>query len=86
MTSDAYVGIVGIISSLIILFVMCNIATKVTTSSFIIAHDVYQLNWYNYPTKYQLYFKLIMRRAQRPIVFNGHGMISCQMETFLLVK
>lgn len=65
---------------------LCHFATKISIQAESIATCVTNLKWYNYPIKYQLYLKLILLRAQRPVAFHGFGIISCNMEIFLAVN
>lgn len=48
-----------------------------------LSESIYQLNWYNYPIKFQKYFQLMMLRSQNSKYFSGFGFVYCSLRKFM---
>ncbi|KAJ6636171.1 Odorant receptor 45b, partial [Pseudolycoriella hygida] len=64
------------------LFLYCYYGQRITDQACRLSDSVYQLKWYNYPTKFQKYFQLIMLRSQNSFFFSGMGFVYCSLESF----
>ncbi|KAJ6636170.1 Crossover junction endonuclease MUS81 [Pseudolycoriella hygida] len=59
------------------LFLYCYYGQRITDQACSLSDSVYQLKWYNYPTKFQKYFQLIMLRSQNSFFFSGMEKKKC---------
>lgn len=86
INSDIFAVFVAISFFCVTPYLLCYFATKITINAESVSLCIWNSNWYKYPVKYQIYCKLILMRAQRPVYFHGFKMITAEMETLLKVK
>lgn len=60
----------------------CFYASNTTDRIALIGNDVYDLNWYDYPSNVRKFMILIIVRSQRPMYLSGYHLINCTLETF----
>lgn len=63
-------------------FIFCYYANITTDRISYISDSVYDLNWYDYPSKQQKYMILIINRSNKSIFFSGLNLVRCTLETF----
>ncbi|KAJ6643281.1 Odorant receptor 9a [Pseudolycoriella hygida] len=68
------------------LFLYCFYGQRVTDQAVKFSESIYQLRWYNYPTKYQKHFQLIILRTQNSNYLTGLGFVKCSLESFTDVR
>lgn len=78
--------IVAMFTSLIWPYLFSYFATFVTNRISFIGDTAYNTNWFDYPTKLQEHFILIIARSQGNAHFTGFNLIQCTLENFAKVK
>lgn len=79
-------GFNALLNQILFNFVTCNYATNVTQKIYSVSDLVYNVQWYRFPTNEQRLLILIIKRAQKIILLDGYGIITCSMITFLQVS
>lgn len=64
------------------LFSFCYLGSQLTSKAFEINDSIYGSDWYNYPSKIQMYTILIMKRSQKPFIMTGYALVTCSLEKF----
>lgn len=75
----------SLISQLVHNFVICYFANEVSVRSLDVADVVYDSMWYSLSIKNQKHLRTWIQRSQRSFFFDGFGIITCSMPTFLTV-
>lgn len=66
-------------------YITCNYSSNILQKVSTVADIAFHAHWYEFPDAQQKLFRLVIKRAQKPIYLNGYSIISCSMETFLAV-
>lgn len=68
------------------MFLLCGSGSFLAMKFERVADAAYDIEWYNFPVKYQLNVLVIMQRAQMPFELTGMQLIVCSNETFKKVN
>lgn len=83
---DLFVVVIGVVVSSANLLVFCYCGA-LTTNTFLKYTDcLYGSNWYTMPAPLQKYLILMISSAQRRLLYEGHGMTTLNLETFLKAR
>lgn len=85
LTFDVVININCLFLEILLNFSSCNHAQTLTTRSFQVAEDFYNILWYELPCNQQKMIAMTIQRAQKPFYLHGYKMFTCSMETFLAV-
>lgn len=86
MSLNAAVGVWGLLICSGNLFVYCYTADRTTTALAAVDNMAYETQWFNYPVHLRSYLVLIIRRAQKPVIFHGLKLYPCNLVTFATVS
>lgn len=64
----------------------CAFAHAATERISTIRYTVYDLDWYDFPSKLQKYFILIIAQTQETLYFTGFKLIRCTLSNFGMVN
>lgn len=73
----------SLFTQLLFNYISCFYATNVTVKSFSAAEIAYNIHWYKFPVKNQLFIMQMIRRAQKPFYLKGYNIVECSLTTFL---
>lgn len=83
---EIFLGCHCLASQILLNFIACRYAERLTTQSFAIADIVYESIWYDLPNEIQKYFILIIQRSHVAFHLHGFQIINVSMEKFLEVR
>lgn len=86
LTFDVVINLFSLMLEILLNFSSCNHAQTLTTRSFEVAEDFYNILWYELPCNQQKMVAMTIQRAQKPFYLQGYKMFTCSMETFLAVR
>lgn len=76
----------GSLNFLITCYTFCFFSETLTTNSFKIGADAYNLVWNQMTMQQQKAIKLVIARSQKEFRLTGLGLIDCSLARFLAVK
>lgn len=79
-------GIICIICASAWPFLFCYFATLASERILTVGQTTFNSNWYMFPPELQKYLILIIARSQKPVYFNGFGLVHCTLETLAKVN
>lgn len=67
-------------------YVLCYFITTLTINTMSVGDKVFDLLWYQLPSKKHFNVQMIIRRAQYPFELRALGVFVCSLETYLEVR
>lgn len=81
-----FILILNLFNGVLNLFLFCHFGKSATNSYEMLADCLYESDFQSLPVELQKYFILMIADVQRPLCYDGYGLVILDLETFSKVS